>query len=135
MSGFKEDVLAILRDNVMLHNEALGWVFSYRKEDDDGTELYNQLMEMKFPVTNKLVIKPVVLFDYIIIPKASLCVPILLEAFSLLSILGIIIVDVSEWDNLVVKDYKSVFGNFTATALNYGDRKYLVIHAGVDYGN
>lgn len=128
MSGFKEHILGILRDNVLLHGEAMGFVLS------DDTALLEHLQEKKFPVTDKIT-KPVFLFDYIAISEEYVTAASVLWALSMLSVGGIAVLDVSDWSNAVVVEYRSRFAGFTATPLNYGNKRYLVIHAGADYGN
>lgn len=130
MSGFKDDVISILRDNVMLHGEAVGLVWTGNKSDD----LLAYLVGKKFPATNSFK-NPPLTFDYVVIPSYMKSAYSLLKAMSLLNKNGIIIMDVSDWNKRIVTEYKSRFGNFTATSLNYGDRAYLVIHEGADYGN
>lgn len=127
MSGFKDDVLNILRDNVLLHGEAMGLVQFH-------TELLKELQSRKFPVTDTAS-KPVFLFDYVVISEPYVALPTVLWAMTVLSSLGIIILDVTSWKNEFQKEYKVAFGGFMAHRINYEDRYYVVIHKGTDYGN
>ena len=129
MSGFKDDVLSILRDNLMLHGETVGWVLS------EDVELVTELEKRKLLLIKTKFPKRVFLIDYVVLAKEYISVSFLLRAFSLLSKMGIIILDVSNWNSKLVDEYISVFGNFVGTPLNYGNRQYIVIHAGADYGN
>lgn len=133
MSGFRFDVISILRENVMLHGEALGYIV-LGDEEENAHELFLDLQERKFPVASRIT-KPVVLFDYIVIPKEIVCVPMLMSAFASLSRLGLLIIEVSDEKDMYYKSYSSVFGDFTVTKVVFDDRAYLVVHAGADYGN
>lgn len=133
MSGFKDDVISILRDNVLLHGEALGWIIT-QHTIPESSELYKELQDRKFPVTNKLT-KPVIRFDYIIIPKLHLTITWFLKALEMLAIGGMIIMDVTGYNYAFDAEYKIPFGSFTARKLIYGDRIYMVVHSGVDYAN
>jgi hypothetical protein len=129
MSGFKDHVIGILRDNLMLHGESIGWVL-----ESDG-ELSKELEKRKMLFSADKRLKDVFLLDYVVLSGTYAVTPLVLKAFSLLSKLGIIIIDATGWHPTYIREYVSVFGNFTATPLNYGNRQYLVIHAGGDYGN
>lgn len=133
MSGFKDDVLAILRDNVLLHGEALGWVVRESAKTPKNYEVLKYLQDNKYPVADRET-KPVVLFDYIIIDYSNLNLHNLLKAFSLSSSGGIIIVEVTDYPYELSKYYR-ILGVKWANVVSYQDRKYLVVHSGVDYGN
>jgi hypothetical protein len=128
MSGFKDDVISILRQNSMLQREGVGLVLL---NGNDSVDLFDAITEMKFPVLNKRT-KPFVNFDYVVIPKGY-HLENLLYAFSAVSTGGIIIVEANNaiWD----EHYVSRAYNFTGTRVRYEDRFYMVIHAGVDYGD
>ena len=127
MSGFKSDVISILRDNVLLHGEAMGWIVG-------STELYEELTKKKFPVTEKAD-KLVFLFDYVVISAAKRTFDSLLKALTSLSNLGVIVVEITDVQDRYDKEYRSYFGGFAARKLKYQDRAYLVIRQGLDYGN
>jgi hypothetical protein len=133
MSGFKDDVLAILRDNVMLHGEAMGLIMN-GAVDDDSRELLKDLQSRKFPVTDR-VDKHVFLFDYIVLPRYLSTAAALLRALSLVGRLSVIIMDISNVADYYNSRYTTQFGDFTANKVKYQDRTYLVIKNGTDYGN
>lgn len=133
MSGFRDDVIAILRDNVLLHSEAMGLVMEAYSWPQTR-ELLKDLEDRKMPVTDRAD-KHVFLFDFVVIPQEWLYVHTLLRAFTLVGNLGIIIIEVTGKADLFKKELVSQFGNFTVTKLTYGDRAYLVVHQGADYGN
>jgi hypothetical protein len=133
MSGFREDVVSILRDNVMLHAEAMGLLLD-GDSNEESRELLKDLQDRKLPVTDG-VSKHVFLFDYVILHRDSLFVNTLIRTFSLVSTLGMIILDVTGKADMFHKEYISKFGDFSIHKLIYGDRAYLVIKKGTDYGN
>ncbi len=133
MSGFKDDVLAILRDNVMLHGEAIGFI-PVSETFKEGKELLDYLIEEKFPVTGKSD-KVVTRFDYIVLSKNIAIGEMIIKSMGLLNLGGLLIIDITKWDRSFWKNYKSVFASFTATLVKYNDRAYLVLHTGADYGN
>jgi hypothetical protein len=133
MSGFKDDILAILRDNVMLHGEAMGLIMN-GAVDDDSRELLKDLQSRKFPVTDR-VDKHVFLFDYIVLPRYLSTAAALLRALSLVGRLSVIIMDISNVADYYNSRYTTQFGDFTANKVKYQDRTYLVIKNGTDYGN
>lgn len=132
MSGFKDDVLAILRDNVLLHGEAMGWIVG-GGFSGHTSELYNELVSRNFPVTDRRT-KPVILYDYIVVPS-----PVnmhgLLTYMCSLSRDGLLIVELDREKDESVPEYRSVALGFYAHRLVYNGRTYLVIHTGADYGN
>jgi hypothetical protein len=133
MNGFKEDVISILRDNVLLHAEAMGLLL-----DGDSNEetrgLLKDLQDRKLPVTDA-VEKHVFNFDYVVLHRDSLFVNTLIRALSLVSKMGMIILDVTGKSDMFRKEYFSKFGDFSIHKLIYEDRAYLVIKNGMDYGN
>lgn len=131
MSGFKDDVLAILRDNVLLHGEAMGLIVAGWK--GKYKELLDDLHSRKFPVTDRNE-KQVFRFDYIVLPWYS-GIHGLLKALAVLNKLGIVILEIDKDNDQYYNKYSSIFADITVTKVSYGDRKYLVIHSGVDYGN
>ena len=131
MNGFKNDVLAILDSNTILQKESMGWVVA-QHTTPDNSELYNYLQSNGFPVTNQFE-KSVFFFDYIVIDRMNASLKNLLKALSLLSVGGVLVIELAEY--YFEDSYFSVFGNFTITKVRYDDRKYLVFHTGVDYGH
>lgn len=133
MSGFKDDVISILRDNVMLHAEAMGLVLD-ADAGEESRELLQELQKRKFPVTDR-VDKHVFMFDYIVIHRDYLFISSLLQAFSWAGRQGIVILDITGKADMFSKRLVSAFGGFIVQKLIYQDRAYLVIKNGVDYGN
>lgn len=133
MSGFKDDVLNILRENVLLHGEAIGWIVRNHAKHPDNWELLKYLEEKRFPVTDKET-KPVIKFDYIVIDKRNLNLATLLKAFSLLANQGVVIMEITDNPKKFEKHY-NLFGTLSVTRVIYEDRHYLVVHSGVDYAN
>lgn len=133
MSGFKDDVVSILRDNVMLHGEAMGWIMTNPRVTMTK-ELYEYLVEQKFPVTPKSE-KSVLYFDYIVIDRYTRSVNNVLRALANLSPNGLLIIEISDELPNFKDRYVSVFANFTGIRVQYQDRYYLVIRNGADYGN
>lgn len=133
MNGFKEDVISIIRDNMMLHAEAMGLVVNANARRE-SKELLEALQARKLPVTDK-VDKHVFLFDYVVIHRDYLFVTTLLKAFSWIGRLSVLIVDITGKESAFNSRYVSRFGDFTAQKLKYEDRAYLVFKNGNDYGN
>lgn len=133
MNGFKDDILSILRDNVMLHGEAMGYIMQGAYWDE-ARELVEYLQENKYPVTEKAS-KPVLNYDYIVIYKEVLSLSKLFYGLSLLSNLGILIVDITKESPTFRADYNIKWAGFRASKLIYGTRAYLVLRKGMDYGN
>ena len=131
MNGFKDNVISILRDNLMLHGEALGCLLASERHDE-ARRLYAELVERKLPIARKME-KQVFYYDYVVI-TAEFGIQTLIAAFSSLSENGIIILEIPN-DFLYDDRYVSKFANFTGTKIKFGREQYLVIHSGVDYGN
>lgn len=129
MSGFREDVITILKHNNMFHREAMGWV-----REQPGSGLAEDLQKLHFPVTTKFE-KSVIRFDYIVLNRNYETVNYLMQALAIVSVGGLIIMELddgSEYNS----DYVSLFGGFSANRVKFGeDRYYLVIHNGVDYAD
>lgn len=133
MSGFSDDVISILRHNLMLNKESVGWLV-HGLGSQNTRELGQKISSMGFLITPKKT-KPVINYDYIVISNLHLTANALLDAFSRLSINGIMIVEVTDnWQKFDEK-YVSLFANFVATKVQYDNRTYMVIHSGADYGN
>lgn len=138
MSGFdtekfKDDVISILRQNVMLVDESVGLVLSQNK-----TPVLYSLVEA-LRKSKRLVVygnpKVVVTYDYIVISGDNLSIKNLLTAFALVQTNGLIILEITDYPHSLEDKYNSWFGTFTATKVKFENRSYIVIHAGVDYGN
>ena len=125
--------MAILRDNVLLHAEASGWIVQQHILPKTS-ELLKELQDRKMAVIGRHG-KPIFLFDFIVISVEHLTPNWLLSAFSVLNNNGIIILEITDFRFSFANEYKSRFGNFTGTKVKYGDNTYLVIHQGVDYAN
>lgn len=133
MNGFKDDIISILRSNVMLHAEASGWIIQQHILPKTS-ELLKDLQDRKFAVIGRHK-KPMFLFDYVIISIEHLTVNWLLSAFGTLKDNGLIILEVTDHSLAFANRYVSNFGFFTATKVTYGDNKYIVIRKGLDYGD
>ncbi len=133
MSGFKDDVLSILRTSNLLHGEALGYIM-YAREFPHSKELLKELESRKLPVAGEIT-KPVVLFDYTVIPDEVATLSTFLTALTSTKEGGIIIVDVTGEHRAYSKNFDTNFVNFKITRLKFDDRYYLVMHSGVDYGD
>ncbi len=131
MSGFKDDIISILRQNVLLHGEAIGCIIA-SDGNYEARELYNEMANRKLLVSMSAR-EFVFFYDYVVI-TAEWGIETLLNAFSLLSENGIIIVQAPN-EKIFNDRYTSLFGKFTATKLKYDRNYYMVIHSGVDYGN
>ena len=128
MNGFSSDVISILKTNGVLEREGAGLIFT--DTSSDAGDLFETLLKDKYVVANKRT-KIVFNYDYVIIPKGWNW-EVLLYAFSVVSIGGAIVLEVSKfWQDR----YVSRFGEFTGTKVKYGDNYYLVIKNGLDYGN
>jgi hypothetical protein len=129
MSGFKEDVISILKHNNMYHRDASGLILG--KTVNRG--LVKELQEKMFPVVDHYE-KFIVRFDYIVIGLLRVDVTTLIKAFATVNTGGLIILELDNYTDFENK-YTSLFGGFSADVVKYEDRGYLVIHSGVDYGN
>ena len=133
MSGFKDDVISILRDNMMFHAEASGWIIQQHILPKTS-ELLEELQSRMFAVIGRHS-KPIFLFDYVIISREHLTVNWLMAAFAQLKENGVMILEIESQNLAFAPKYSSLFGKFTGTKVKYDDRTYIVIHSGVDYGN
>lgn len=133
MSGFKDDVISILRQNGYLQRDALGWIVN-NNNVSMANDLYEELIKHKFPVTNKAE-KLVANYDYIIVDRYNRDAETILRAFASLSTGGLMVLEISDFFYKFWDKYVSTFAGFTATKVQYADRRYMVIHAGVDYGD
>lgn len=131
MSGFREDVISILNSNGILQKESMGWIVS-QHTNPDNSELFLYLAKQSFPVTDRFE-KSVFYFDYIIIDHLNFSLPNFIKALSMLGIGGVIVIELAE--DYFNNNYYSIFGNFSIIKVTYGDKRYLVVKGGVDYGN
>ena len=129
MSGYKDDIISILKHNSMYHREATGLILG----QSGGRELLEHLESKMFPVIGKYE-KSIILFDYIVLNRYQVDVPSLIKAFSSVSVGGIIVLEL-DGETDYGKNYYSQFGGFSANKIKYDDRYYMVIHSGVDYGD
>lgn len=134
MSGFKDDVISILKTNSMLHGEAIGWIFYDRIKSPKVFELLSDLQKRKLPVVSHFE-KEVFRYSYIVLSNEYLTFADLFDALSSLAPQGIIIIE--DWlGDLPFKDkYVVPFAKITITKVKFEDRIYMVIHEGVDYGD
>jgi hypothetical protein len=129
MSGFKDDIITILRQNNLYHREACGLI----RGRSGGSELLEELQKQQFPVVGNYE-KPIVLFDYIVLNRFYENVSYLMKAFANVSVGGLIILELDD-ETEYTNNYACIFGGFSAHKVKFGTRAYLVIHAGVDYGD
>jgi hypothetical protein len=129
MSGFKDDVISILKQNNMYHREATGLL---RGKSGDS-DLLETLQKQGFPVTGNYE-KFVIRFDYIVLNNFFADMRELLRALEEVNVGGIIVIEIRKDENYKAQ-YVSMFGSFSVNKVKYEDREYLVIHAGVDYGD
>ena len=66
MSGFREDVISILRQNAVLQKESIGYIVG-GKYESASMELYKELKSLGHIVARGRT-KPVVRYDYVVIP-------------------------------------------------------------------
>jgi hypothetical protein len=127
MNGFEADIVSILKHNNMLHSESRGLVLH---EEEFVYKLWEQ-----YKVVASFEIGSLTKYDYIVLDGKVLTVPRLVEALSLLSENGLLVLEVTIEEGKFSKRYLSKFANFTATKVKYEERVYMIIHQGVDYGN
>lgn len=129
MSGFREDILSILRHNMMLHRDSIGVILGDGLRsaiDDIHTKGY--IISSLWDSHTK--------YDYIIISKDRVSSRTLLRALTNLKSGGIIVLEITGRDSKYENRYLyMVGGTMSATKIRYGDRSYIVIHTGGDYGN
>lgn len=129
MSGYKDDVISILKHNNMYHRDATGLL---RGRSGNG-DLLATLEKEGFPVVSQYQ-KFVVRFDYIVLNNFYADMKELLRALEEVNTGGLIVIEVRADENYKPK-YTSIFGGFSVDKVKYENREYLVIHSGVDYGN
>ena len=120
-----QDVVSILKHNVMLNISSLGLIV-------DSGNLLDCLYNLKLHVTG---LTDGAKFDYIFIPTHKVSIRRLLRALTDLKSGGIIIVQLEDKFEDFEPIYKNTSNLFFATKVKYDNRYYLIIHSGEDYGN
>ena len=117
----------------MLHADASGWVVQQHILPKTSV-LLKDLQNRNFAVIGRHS-KQMFLFDYVIISREHLTVNWLLSAFANLKDNGMIILEITDYPMTFDNRYVSRYAGFTATKVNYENRKYLVLRKGLDYGD
>lgn len=134
MSGFKYDIISILRHNVMIHPYSLGAILA-DPLDADSKELYEYLVDKNSCVVTRGM-GNLTKYNFIIITKSFLSARNLIKSLTELKRGGVIILDITNKDARYQDKYLNIVGGtMSATKLRYEDRSYIVIHTGEDYGN
>lgn len=133
MNGFSQDVFSILRHNVMLHRSSIGLVV-------DGEDIPNAFALLKELQLNDHIavgkLDKLVRYDYIVVSRVSLNVRKFMACLTSLASGGLMILEITGSDNKYEDKYLNmVGGTMSATKIRYGDRSYIVIHTGEDYGD
>ena len=127
------DVVSILRHNLMLHLASIGLILNAEDYPHSST-LFRGLELAGYIVDSKLA--KYTRYDYIVMPVYLLSVRRFLSCLTALSKGGILILEVTGKENKYEDKYIGmVGGKMSATKLKYGDRSYIVIHTGEDYGD
>ena len=129
MSGFKDDIISILRHTNMFHRESIGLI---RGDSLRVKELLDYLGDRKLLADIK--VYPITTYDYVVILSEDVSTPNVLKSLAILNTGGIIILEITEKQRKYQEKYLRI-GSMSATKLHYEDRYYLVIHAGEDYGH
>jgi hypothetical protein len=134
MSGFKDDVISILKQNHLFEREAVGWIMSIGAQPERA-ELVHALEENKIPITTKDE-KIVVNYDFVVLDRWHYDVGLLLTALTRTSTSGIIIIEATE-RSYTVKNLNgfSLFGEFRVVTVMFDNRQYFVMRKGSDYGD
>lgn len=134
MSGFKYDVVSILRHNVLVQPYSLGAILA-NFESQDIKELYNYLSDMhKCVLTNG--VDKLTKYNFIVIDTTHLSTRNFLKSLTELRRGGLIILNITGKDAKYQDKYLNIVGGtMSATKLRYEDRSYIVIHTGEDYGD
>lgn len=127
------DVLSILRHNLMLHIHSIGLVLN--GEDYPHTLALLEKLKLGGHIIDSKIAR-YTRYDYIIMPLPLLNVRRFLSCLTVLSRGGILVLEVTGKEDKYEDKYAGmVGGTMSATKLKYGDRSYIVIHAGDDYGD
>jgi hypothetical protein len=135
MSGFKEDIVSILKQNDLLHNKSVGLIAGASVSDSRERNLYNELTKIGLKLANKL--EPLFSPDYIVLLSDIISTRTLLMALGSITQSGIIILEITGKDQKYQDSYinKATTNSINASKVLYEDRTYLVFHTGADYGN
>lgn len=131
MSGYKDDIVSILKHNNMYHNLALGFISGILSDGRMGN-LLDHLHNLGLKVSGK---RGDATWDYIVIPNKIVSARTILMALSSINAGGIVILEISEAQRKYQEKYLRIGTNQSATKVNYEDRYYLIIHTGEDYGH
>lgn len=131
MSGFRNDIISILRHNNLLHKKSIG-LFYGSDVDTRIKEVVRELIAYGYLVS---AIDENIVWDYIVIPTKIVDAEKVLRALSLISAGGIVILEVTEEQRKYQEKYLRVGTNMSATKVQYEDRYYLILHTGDNYGN
>ena len=133
MNGFSQDIISILKHNVMHHSSSLGLILGATDIEEAFTAL-RQLHLNGLLVESKL--NDFVRFDYIVIPKQLLNVRKFLSCLTRLASGGIMVLEITGSEDKYEDKYLNmVGGTMSGTKVRYQDRSYIVIHTGEDYGD
>ena len=126
MNGFSSDIVSILRSHALTTpRESIGLVYD--------KELYDELVSRGLVVARRH--DKLCRYDYIVIDRGHLSVSRLLTALTNLRICGIIVIDVTGKEEKYQGKYVNIAKGMRGTKVIYGDRTYIVLHVGKDYGN
>ena len=131
MSGYKDDIVSILKHANLLHSKSVGYIKGVGSNGEAGN-LLDHLTNLGLSVTG---IHENILWDDIIIPQSMVSTRAILQALSGINSGGIVILEVTEKQSKYQSKYLRLGADKSATKVQYGDRYYLVIHTGDDYGN
>jgi hypothetical protein len=129
MSGFKDDVVSILRNHLLVQKNAIGYI----PGKADTEELKKYLEDEGVLIVSKNE-KPIVQFDFVVYNRYFTDLHTFLYALATTTIGGLIILELHDVA-LYKERYVSLFAGITATKVKFEDRQYLVVHNGVDYGD
>jgi len=128
-----DDVVSILRHNLMLQLNSIGLILNAEDYPHSNTlfrglELAGYIVDSKIAKYTK--------YDYIVMPVRLLSVRRFLACLTALSKGGMLILEITGKESKYEDKYTGmVGGKMSATKLKYGDRSYIVIHPGEDYGD
>jgi len=133
MNGFSQDIISILKHNVMYHHSAIGLILN-GDEFPNSFSLVQVLRLNRYLIETK--IDKMIKYDYIVINRGSLNVRMFLSCLTSLSAGGILILEITGSDSRYEDKYLNLIGGtMSATKIRYEDRSYIVIHTGEDYGD
>ena len=135
MNGFKDDIVSILKHNMMFHRSSIGLLIGV-DSDQRLKELMALLDEASLISTG--IESPdrwYITWDYILIPKGKARISTLLKSLSCLNTGGIIIVEITGLNEFFQDKYKNLAIGMNATKVIYEDRSYMILHRGEEYGH